>query len=185
MFRRAVVQVKLTTAMMIAQPRATNVAILARAGFPAPSSSPTLVETDELRAWGNVYINDVVWIKIAVVATATCGLGKYPARSVMISYHHHSKHTPKQLGRARPSRGHHSCKQAEDHGTHVPLSTPEYHRYPNMKNTMLKLVHTAATATPGTPSLRTKTRRILRGTWRTTAAAEHQNMGAARPCDFK
>ena len=58
----------------------------------------TLAETQPARAIGTVYIMLVVWIIIPVAATESVGFCKYPAMSVTISYHHHSKQIPKQLG---------------------------------------------------------------------------------------
>ncbi|KAL4014911.1 hypothetical protein IC575_027132 [Cucumis melo] len=57
-----------------ANPIATTAASRAFLGRPAPSSWPTLVETAALRAIGNVYISEVVWITMPEVASAIRGL---------------------------------------------------------------------------------------------------------------
>uniref|UniRef100_A0A3Q7EFZ7 Uncharacterized protein n=1 Tax=Solanum lycopersicum TaxID=4081 RepID=A0A3Q7EFZ7_SOLLC len=56
-----------------ASPMAIPVAKRALAGRPAPSSFPTLLETEALRADGNVYMRDVVCITIADAASGTSG----------------------------------------------------------------------------------------------------------------
>ncbi|CAA7388851.1 unnamed protein product [Spirodela intermedia] len=44
---------------------------------------------------------------MADVPSVTRGWGRYPAASVISSYHHHSRQTPRQLGSARRTRGPH------------------------------------------------------------------------------
>lgn len=88
----------------------------------------TLVETHAARAMGTVYMKLVVWISMAVAPTAEVGFGKYPASTVMISYHHHSKQTPKQLGTARRSNGVTPVKAALDQPLHVKPQAPEKRR---------------------------------------------------------
>ena len=43
----------------------------------------------------------VVWMRMPMDATVACGSARRPQRRIMISYHHYSRQTLTQLGRAR------------------------------------------------------------------------------------
>ena len=107
--------------------KATMAARRAPSPEPLPNSFPTLVETEELKPNGIVYISEVVCINMAVLATASLGFSKYPASMVSISYHHHSKQIAQQLGMASFNNGHHSRKTSfVGQPFHVLLYAPEY-----------------------------------------------------------
>ncbi|CAA7391859.1 unnamed protein product [Spirodela intermedia] len=86
------------------QERPTRAEVRALLGRLAPSSFPTRVETPKLREEGKMYMKAVVWMRIPMEATVALGLASSPQRSIMISYHHHSRQTEIQLGTARLSR---------------------------------------------------------------------------------
>ncbi|CAA6668429.1 unnamed protein product [Spirodela intermedia] len=101
----------------------------------------------------------------------------------MISYHHHSRQTPKQLGSASRSSGDRWDSDAGDHPVQVSSQAPEKYRYPRRKRTMFRLVSTAEMATPGTPMPSTNTSTRFSGTWNSTATAEQHIIGLVIPCE--
>ncbi|KAI4389832.1 hypothetical protein MLD38_002014 [Melastoma candidum] len=78
--------------------------ILALAGWPPPSSFPTLVDTPRLRDEGKMYTSEVVCMRMPMEATVAFGLVRRPQRIIMSSYHHHSRQTETQVGTARARR---------------------------------------------------------------------------------
>jgi hypothetical protein len=58
-------------------------------------------------------------------ATVALGFNNSPHSKIMISYHHHSRHTEMQLGMAKFKRVFHSLKHSIENPPHVFLWTPE------------------------------------------------------------
>lgn len=99
--------------------RPTMAESFALVGCFAPSSFPTLVETLKLRDDGKMYISAVVWIKIPIDATVARGFCNNPHSKIMISYHHHSRHTEMQLGMASLVRDFQPFKHSDEIAHHV------------------------------------------------------------------
>ncbi len=177
LWRIVVVKVVAIIATTPAHPKATSIAVRALPGRLAPSSLLTRVDTAKLSADGKMYTNDVVWIKMPMLATVASALINKPERMIMNSYHHHSKHTDTQLGMAKFNNGLHSFKHCIDHPVHDFLYLPDHHRYTRRKPTRLKSVHEAANATPRKPILSALTNKKLMVTWKMRARAAHHVNG--------
>ncbi|GER40519.1 gamma-glutamyl hydrolase 2 [Striga asiatica] len=139
----------------------TTAAFRALPGLPAPNSFPTLVDTPKLNDEGKTYTNDVVCISIPIDPTFELGSGKSPHSKIMISYHHHSRHTLTQLGTASLTSGFQFSKHssAEITPPHVFTYIFDTNTYITNDASKFAFVHTPANATPLIPRLRDVTRK--------------------------
>nr|CAB3468188.1 unnamed protein product [Digitaria exilis] len=107
-------------------------------------------------------------------ATAGFGSGRRPQRRIITSYHHHSRHTDAQLGKARRASGphpaSHSAVGAHPAARSAFASSPETTTCARRTARRTRLEAEAAAATPGAPRPRRPTRTWFAGTWNATAA---------------
>uniref|UniRef100_A0A5K1GYT2 Uncharacterized protein n=1 Tax=Nymphaea colorata TaxID=210225 RepID=A0A5K1GYT2_9MAGN len=63
-------------------------------------------------------MKDVVCMRMPIDATVALGFRSSPHSRIMISYHHHSRHTETQLGTAKLRRERQSLRHSLDGLTH-------------------------------------------------------------------